>query len=108
MSRAGVDEGGAAVWDDRSGGQPGVGSSVPAVQLQFGKRDHPAHHEHPAQPARLLTLHSPAAGRCAVCVCVSVCSYSNHCVKCTVHVVILAYMSLWPESSVRKNAHYQA
>lgn len=67
MSHAGDDESGAAVWDSRSGGQPGVGSSVPDVQLQFGKWNHPAHCEHAALPALHHTLHSPAAGQC-VCV----------------------------------------
>lgn len=64
---AGDDESGAAVWDRRSGGQPGVGSSLPAVQLQFGKWDHPAQCEHPAAPALPHTLHRPAAGQ-SVCV----------------------------------------
>lgn len=65
------DESGAAVRDGRAGGQPGVGSSIPAVHLHFGKWDHPAHCEHTAAPAQPHILHSPAAGQC---VCVFMCA----------------------------------
>ncbi len=63
MSHADDDEVGAAVWADRSGGQPGVRSSVPALQLQFGKWDYPAHCEHIDALSVPHTLHHPVAGQ---------------------------------------------
>lgn len=63
MACAGDDEGGAAVWAGRTGGQSGVGSSVPDLQPQFASRNHPADCEHAAAPALPHHFHHPAGGQ---------------------------------------------
>jgi len=59
----GDDDGGAAVRGRRCGGQPGLRSPVPAVQLQFGHRDRPDRGGRAAAAARPRAGHLPAAGQ---------------------------------------------
>lgn len=63
LSHPGDDESGAAVWGCRCGGQFGVRSSVPDLQLHCGRWDHPAPCERTAAPALPPALHIPASGQ---------------------------------------------